>query len=252
VTPCPPTPPPGFRTARATLPLSSPTAAPPPAPPQPGAEVEHAAVVRREAGRVYASRNARGHAAELVLEAAELLRELGAGVGLGHGLGEAVVEDVEVVREDAALRAAAEEALQEAELVRLGPDALELEGRLLLVGSAASAGRGHAERVRGGRGGRGRGRGRRPQGAALDGELARGGRRGRGQVGWCGRVRVGQDGDRDREGLLVRGHGAGWRARHGSSERAPSLCGLRWPPTSHGAGAHRRACRSTGPARPTN
>jgi hypothetical protein len=189
--------------------------------------VEHVAVVRREAGRVYASRDARGYAAELVLEAAELLRELSAGVGLGHGLREAVVEDIEVAREDEALRAAAEEALQEAELVGLGPDALELEGRLLLVGSAAAR-RGRAERVRGGRGGRGRGRGRRPRGAALDGELARGGRRGRGQVGWCGRVRVGQDGDRDRdrdrEGLLVQGHGAGWRARHGSSERAPSLC----------------------------
>jgi hypothetical protein len=105
--------------------------------------VEHVAVVQREAGRVYASRDACGHAAELVLEAAELLRELGVGVGLGHGLGEVVVEDVEVPREDEALRAAVEEALQEAELVGLGPDALELEGRLLLVG--------------GGREGRGRG-----------------------------------------------------------------------------------------------
>jgi hypothetical protein len=225
VTPCPPTPPPALRAARATLPLSSPTVAPPPAPPHPGVEVEHVAVVRREAGRVYASRDARGYAAELVLEAAELLRELSAGVGLGHGLREAVVEDIEVAREDEALRAAAEEALQEAELVGLGPDALELEGRLLLVGSAAAAGR--AERVGGGRGRRGRGRGRRPRGAPLDGELARGGRRGRGQVGWCGRVRVGRDGDRDRdrEGLLVRGHGAGWRAR---LERARPLSLRAW------------------------
>src|SRR6185437_11395221 len=110
----------------------------------------------------------------------------------------AVVEDVEVAREDEALRAAAEEALQEAELVGLGPDPLELEGRLLLVGSGAASGRGGAERVGGGRGGRGRGRGGRPRGAALDGELARPG--GRGRVGWCGRVRVGRDGGRDREG----------------------------------------------------
>ena len=119
--------------------------------------MEHVAVVRREAGRVEAPGDARGDAAVLVLEAAELLGELGAGVGLGHGLGEAVVEDVEVAREDEALRAAAEEALQEAELVGLGPDPLELEGRLLLVGSGAASGRGGAERVGGGRGGRGRG-----------------------------------------------------------------------------------------------
>lgn len=107
--------------------------------------MEHVAVVRREAGGVEAPCDAGGHAAELVLEAAELLGELGAGVGRGHGLGEAVVEDVEVPREDEPLRAAAEEALQEAELVGLGPNPLELERRRrllrLLLGGGVGGGR---------------------------------------------------------------------------------------------------------------
>lgn len=181
--------------------------------------MEHVAVVRREAGGVEAPCDAGGHAAELVLEAAELLGELGAGVGRGHGLGEAVVEDVEVPREDEPLRAAAEEALQEAELVGLGPNPLELERRRRLLRLLLGGG------VGGGRVGGGGGGGARRRGAALDGELAGGGGGGGGCGGvvrvreeGCGRVRrVGRGGgqlDRDRDGEgLVRGHGDLARAR---------------------------------------
>lgn len=73
-----------------------------------------------------------GDGAELLAEAAELLVELGIGVGLGGGGGggEAAVKDAEVAGEGEALgRGAVEEALEETDLVRLGPDPVEFGGR---------------------------------------------------------------------------------------------------------------------------
>lgn len=97
-------------------------------------EVEEGSVVGGEVGGVEAAGEAGGEGVELLAEAAELLGELGLGVGVGGGGGEAVVEAGEVAGEGEAVGGGVEEALQQAGLVRLRPDALELEGgRLLLL-----------------------------------------------------------------------------------------------------------------------
>lgn len=107
--------------------------------PEAGAEVQEVPIVRGEAVGILATCDTRGHDPELLAEAAELLGELGAGVGLRHGVGEAVVEDVEIAGEDEALRPAPEKALEEPDLVGLRPDSMEFEGRGLQIVAAASA-----------------------------------------------------------------------------------------------------------------
>lgn len=96
-------------------------------------KVEERAVVRGEMGGIEAAGEAGGDDAELLLEAAELLGKLRFGVRLGHGLGEAIEEEIEVAREGEAVSGGVEEALQEAELVGFRPDPVEFEGRGLQI-----------------------------------------------------------------------------------------------------------------------
>lgn len=72
---------------------------------------------------------ASGDYPELLTETAELLGELGLGVGLRHSAGESSVENVEVPRKGEALGAAIEKALEEPDLVGFGPYPMKLEGR---------------------------------------------------------------------------------------------------------------------------
>lgn len=117
-------------------------------------QVVKRAIMQRELRSVHALGEAGRDDPELLPEAAELLGELRFGVGLRHGVGEAGVEDGQVPREGQILGGAIQEALQEPDLVGLGPYPVELEGR-----------RGGGDRV---------GVGIRVGGFALDGELGRG------------------------------------------------------------------------------
>lgn len=73
---------------------------------------------------------------ELLPQPAELLGELGLGVGLRHRTGEAIVKDLEVSGKGEPPGRAVQEALQEPNLVGLGPDPVELERRWLRDGVA--------------------------------------------------------------------------------------------------------------------
>lgn len=99
--------------------------------PQLVGEIKQLPIMGRELGGMKATGNAGGDHPELLAEATELLGELGAGVGLGHGAGESGVEEVEVSGEGEAVGGAIKEALEEADLVGLGPYAVELERRRL-------------------------------------------------------------------------------------------------------------------------
>lgn len=70
---------------------------------------------------------------ELLAQAAKLLGELRFGVGLGHSLGEASIENVEISGEGKVFGGTIEKASQEANLVGLRPYTVELEGRCLGV-----------------------------------------------------------------------------------------------------------------------
>lgn len=150
--------------------------------PKPSAEVEDVAVMGGKTGGVLATVDTTGHDAELGAKTAELLGKLRASERLSHVLREAIKEEIEVAGEDHGLSVAAEKALEEADLIRLRPDALELErrrmegvgGRIIVGGIVGVGESGGRVRVRGrGRGRRGGGGERR--GTTLDGEFTRGG-----------------------------------------------------------------------------
>lgn len=69
----------------------------------------------------------RGNDPELFPESSKLFGELGLGVRLGDGAGKVGVENGEVFRERE--RMGLEKALEETDLVRLGPDPVEFERR---------------------------------------------------------------------------------------------------------------------------
>lgn len=84
--------------------------------------------MRRELGLAEAASEAGRDDSELFPEAAELLGELGFGVGVRDGGGEAAVEEAEVFGEgEATMGGAVEEALEEEKLVGLGPDSVVLK-----------------------------------------------------------------------------------------------------------------------------
>lgn len=91
-------------------------------------------IVLREHRRTEPAGEPRRDGPELIPQPAELLGELGLGVGLRHRTGEAVVEDLEVSGEGEPPGRAVQEALQESNLVGLGPDPVELERRWLRIG----------------------------------------------------------------------------------------------------------------------
>lgn len=107
--------------------------------PQPLRQIEQRAVVRGQHRPVQPPREPRRHVAELLAEAAELLVELGPGVGVRRRRlgGESGVEEVEVPGEGEV--GGVEEALEEPDLVRFRPYPVELERRLPPVSAVVFA-----------------------------------------------------------------------------------------------------------------